>query len=428
MDRMAVRHCGCIEDIYDPRDFKKVYRYSAIPQVDVDTYNRCHSKCLIKYVDHVYDQGKLKSCTANALCAAYGLDLKKQEQNLPGAYSYFNPSRLFLYYNTKDYEGTTQYDAGASIRDTIKALNRTGVCKEVLWPYNIKEFKEKPPKYAYDGAVGNNLCKYERLTHDVDQFRACLNDDCPFVFGFKVYPSFFTISRNGNMPLPTETEKEIGPKSRHAVMAVGYSDERKCIIVLNSWGQGWGSYGYFYMPYDFIKDPGMCSDFWKISFACQRGKPLPAGTVMWEDGIIGKSNGYTRYNGNRGRSSHSRSSTPANDYTRRHESLGGGIGNDLYLNGGGAITRASHNSKTLPSSYSNQSEFLGESGEFNRSSRRRMDTRIYSDLLDTYTQRKTSPSLFSGYNRARIGETGSGHCVKPTSTYNWRTGNYYDSQ
>jgi C1A family cysteine protease len=39
-----------------------------------------------------------------------------------------------------------------------------------------------------------------------------------------------------------------------AVLAVGYDDANKRLIVRNSWGKGWGDEGYFYMPYKSASD------------------------------------------------------------------------------------------------------------------------------------------------------------------------------
>ena len=265
----VIYYYGARPDIRDDRDLHRVYQQSQIPTSPAVDLRR--------YVDHVYDQGSLSSCTANALCAAYGLDLMKQSMTLSGGYFYFDSSRLFLYYNTRQYEGTTQHDAGATLRDTIKAMKRQGVCKESDWPYASKEYRTKPPSRCYEAASGNVLCQYERLRQDINQLRACLNDHCPFVFGFNIYHSFhdYNNQKFGEMSLPTYYEKSREPIGRHAVTAVGYDDNKKCLIILNSWGDGWGDKGYFYMPYDFIVDSKMCYDFWKISFACERGKPVP---------------------------------------------------------------------------------------------------------------------------------------------------------
>ena len=72
------------------------------------------------------------------------------------------------------------------------------------------------------------------------------------------------------MPYPNlATEQVLGG---HAVSIVGYDDTMPVdgrspgrFIVRNSWGTSWGDNGYFYMPYDVLKTPGMASDFWLIS-------------------------------------------------------------------------------------------------------------------------------------------------------------------
>lgn len=178
---------GAIPDSCDDRGYRKVYSLGDIPP-------RRHfprpvaNADLRKYIDQVYDQGNIESCTSNALCSAYAMDLKKQSRASRGCYTKLNPSRLFLYYNARRDHSR---DVGASIRDTIKALNRQGLCKAGLWPYYTSRVSTEPTRECYSDAKGNTLFKYERLNdHDLHQFRACLADNCPFVFGFKVFKSF----------------------------------------------------------------------------------------------------------------------------------------------------------------------------------------------------------------------------------------------
>jgi C1A family cysteine protease len=65
----------------------------------------------------VYDQGQLGSCTANAISGAVQFEQKKQGLKV------FMPSRLFVYYNERDMEGTVNSDAGAQIRDGVSGGN-----------------------------------------------------------------------------------------------------------------------------------------------------------------------------------------------------------------------------------------------------------------------------------------------------------------
>ena len=92
----------------------------------------------------IYDQGELGSCTANAIGFAFQFDEMKEKSG-----SEFMPSRLFIYYNERKMEGTTGYDAGASIRDGIKSVFSIGVCDETMWKYDISKFTERPSDDCY---------------------------------------------------------------------------------------------------------------------------------------------------------------------------------------------------------------------------------------------------------------------------------------
>ena len=46
--------------------------------------------------------------------------------------------------------------------------------------------------------------------------------------------------------------------------AVGYDDEKKALLVRNSWGKQWGQDGYFWLPYEFVTQRNMSADYWTI--------------------------------------------------------------------------------------------------------------------------------------------------------------------
>jgi C1A family cysteine protease len=206
----------------------------------------------------VYDQGDLGSCTANAIGGAFEFDRLKQ--GLPD----FMPSRLFVYYNERVMLGTVDSDSGAMIRDGIKSVNKQGVCSEDDWKYDIERFTEKPPASCYRSALDNQTLAYQRIPRSLDQLRGCLAHGFPFVFGFTVYQSFRDpeVGQTGEVQMPGPDEPVLGG---HAVLAVGYDDATARFSVRNSWGPKWGNGGYFTMPYAYLTNRGLASDFWTIS-------------------------------------------------------------------------------------------------------------------------------------------------------------------
>ena len=241
---------GWNPDLPDGRDLM----YAAPPEVvtalppKVDLRAQCPG---------VYDQGQLGSCTANAIGAALEFDQIKQKEQA------FTPSRLFIYYNERAMEGTVNSDAGGQIRDGVKSVNQQGAPPETDWPYDITKFAEKPPQKAYDDAAQHESVLYQRLTPILGQLKGCLASGFPFVLGFVVYESFESqqVAQTGEASLPQAGEQQIGG---HAVLAVGYDESQQRFLIRNSWGAGWGMGGYFTLPYPYLLQPTLSSDFWTI--------------------------------------------------------------------------------------------------------------------------------------------------------------------
>lgn len=247
-----IKHYGWTRDLPDNRD----YLYVAPPQI---LANLPPSVDLRPQCPPVYDQGQLGSCTSNAIAGAVEFDLIKEQQK-----RIFVPSRLFLYYNERVMEGTQDTDSGAEIRDGIKSVASQGDCPEDLWPYDISKFAVKPPAQCYQSAKQYEAVKYQRLQQDLNQLKGCLASGYPFVFGFTVYSSFESqqVATTGHASMPQPGEEVVGG---HAVVAVGFDDSQQWFLVRNSWGTSWGMNGYFTMPYTYLLDQNLSSDFWTIS-------------------------------------------------------------------------------------------------------------------------------------------------------------------
>jgi C1A family cysteine protease len=223
---------------------------------------------LRQYCPAVYDQGHLGSCTANAIAGAYHYDEIKQSET-----PIFTPSRLFIYYNERKIEGTTDTDSGAEIRDGIKSISDVGVCSEDIWPYDITKFTVCPSDVCYENAKTHHSIEYKRVEQTLDQLKQCLVEGFPFVFGFEVYSSFESpeVASTGVMPIPKDDEELLGG---HAVCAVGFDETKQSFIVRNSWGENWGDKGYFYMPFAYIINSSKCSDFWTVRKTIDKDTPI----------------------------------------------------------------------------------------------------------------------------------------------------------
>src|SRR4051794_25448242 len=124
---MAARRVGglgWVRDLPDPRDLMYSAPLARLRKLPPSADLR--AKC-----PPVYDQGRIGSCTANAIAAAIQFDRRKLRLRPD-----FVPSRLFIYYNERAMEGHVAYDSGAQIRDGIKSVSKLGVSPEKLWPYD----------------------------------------------------------------------------------------------------------------------------------------------------------------------------------------------------------------------------------------------------------------------------------------------------
>lgn len=254
---------GWVRDLPDPRDFM----FSA----PVGVLKKLPAKVDLTPTFPIYDQGRIGSCTANALAGAIEFDRLKNHQS-PN----FVPSRLFIYYNERQVEGHIANDSGAQLRDGIKTLQKLGVCPEPEWPYDDtpapyeggpfppgSKPATKPNTTSYTDARQYVITNYQRLTPTLSQLQGCLASGFPFVFGFTVFDGWYSKNpRPATISLPTANDRAIGG---HAVLCVGYDNSTQLFKIRNSWGPSAGKKGYFFMPYAYLTSGNLASDFWVIN-------------------------------------------------------------------------------------------------------------------------------------------------------------------
>ncbi len=245
---MANNHTfGWLPDVPDGRD----YLYTPVKVNIPDSVD------LRSQMPAIYDQGNLGSCTANAVAAA--LDFQRARQ----AEHFITPSRLFIYYNERKDQHTIREDSGASIRESVKAVKHYGACPESEWKYDIEKFTHKPSKPCYTAALKYEDLLYIRVNQSLGDIQNALASGNAVVVGINVYESFESdaVANSGNVPMPNVSSEQL--LGGHAVLVVGYENEKW--IVRNSWGVDFGDRGYCYLPFPYLTNPKLSGDFWTLT-------------------------------------------------------------------------------------------------------------------------------------------------------------------
>lgn len=292
---------GCLRSKPDPRDF----RLSKLSGRAAETLKQANDKrstpqslymlsnpaTLPVRVDltksgfftEVEDQKNLGSCTANAVIGLVEYFIKSST-GLSEDYS-----RIFLYKVTRNLMGDQGIgDSGAYIRDTIKAMRLFGVVPEKWWPYTVEDFDIEPDAFIYNMAQNFQTMDYLRLDdysvpvwrqddqqepnegkaktpvaqwkQNLNNIKSAIADGFPAAFGFWV-PDLSKVSNSSPYLPPIEDIDYFD--GGHAVLAVGYDDDKKAIKFRNSWGADWGESGYAWMPYEYLEHD-IAFDFWTI--------------------------------------------------------------------------------------------------------------------------------------------------------------------
>ena len=245
----TIQHYGWRRSLPDFRDFKADTTGLTVA-AEVDPRSA---------MPPIYNQGQLGSCTANAVAGAMQYDLMLDGDPA----TLHRPSRLFLYYMERMIEGSLgQGDTGAEGHDGFKALAKYGWVPEREWRYDIGRFQIDPPAPLWTEAATRVLTKqYVTVSQDQASMQSVLSNSQTIAMGFTVYESFESnqVAETGIVPMPGRNESTVGG---HEVLIIGYlTDQPDYALCRNSWGTDWGMNGYFLMPWEYVLNADLASDF-----------------------------------------------------------------------------------------------------------------------------------------------------------------------
>lgn len=213
----------------------------------------------------IYDQGKIGSCVSNTIAGVINYYNDK-----------INPSRLYIYFNGRVIINQNILDdTGFSVGGGCRSVHEYSVCNEQDWPYIDSAFSIMPSLNCYKTSYNFNNFIYYSIGQDLGLLKSCLMNGNPIIFGFMVYTSFMTleVAKTGKIPMPSAddyivitTDNDHKVLGGHSSIIIGFNDVEQVFICVNSWGEKWGDKGFFYMPYKYILDTSLSSDFTVINF------------------------------------------------------------------------------------------------------------------------------------------------------------------
>lgn len=228
-------------------------------------------------IGKVLNQGSVGACVAHSAVQALHIVLSNQEQSrgyaqslknllsLGSSTNAFYGSRLFIYCNAREWDGTDlEDDVGCTNLSACLSLSKYKTCEEEYWPYVESRYDEKPPQAAYDRASQFRKFHYSIVEPNIVAIKSALASSHPVMIGIAVFPSFVNCGldgKDGHWRGPSKYETTIGG---HSILLVEYNDETSTFTFINHWGTEWGSNGYGKLPYSLFDNMDYVGDFCAI--------------------------------------------------------------------------------------------------------------------------------------------------------------------
>lgn len=188
----------------------------------------------------VRNQGPQGSCAAMTSAA-----IKEWQERAEWGYQgYMAPQ--YIYNLRENYPAPGMY-----ARDTMKILQKRGVCTESTYPYGKALTPDSINEDAHQEAK-NHVVQSYALVESVEGLKRALYLNGPCYISVPVY--------SGSEPaLMWRGRINQTPSGGHAMTVVGYN--REGFIIRNSWGPKWNGNGHCLFPYD---DWGRHWEVWSL--------------------------------------------------------------------------------------------------------------------------------------------------------------------
>lgn len=245
------------------------------------------------------DQGNQQSCTACATAYALRTFLERKRQGWTDQDSAHLFSPAFVYNPFARGDKST----GIFVQDALTYLEGGGCCTLKTMPYKEQDTLTQATNEARKEAHNFRIAKWDTVdVTNLQKIKGYLAAENPIVI------VAFVDTMNGewakNDKGVTDHYLTDGPKASnsersgcHAMVVVGYDEDKQAFEVMNSWGPDWNDHGFGWVAYSFWPDwvnegyvaSNRTSDLPATSVSPKSLKWLPVGP----EGLINGNWGYT---------------------------------------------------------------------------------------------------------------------------------------
>ncbi|HOV13370.1 MAG TPA: C1 family peptidase [Spirochaetota bacterium] len=237
--------------------------YNSVKEVKYKSFSSSElpkSVDLSKYLPKPGMQGQQGSCVAWSSAYAYKSFHEKIERDwdLADNSHLFSPAYIYNQLNGGA-------DNGLYIGDALNLILNEGVCTLATMPYKENDYLTKPSNKAKQEASKYKAASVGRVNFkNKDEVKKILANNNCIVFGMNIYKNFYDYKSG--------VYKEVGGgfMGGHAMLLIGYDDDKQAYKIINSWSENWGLKGYAWLDYQLFEKN--TADAW-VMYDDYQGKP-----------------------------------------------------------------------------------------------------------------------------------------------------------
>jgi len=193
------------------------------------------------------NQGDIGSCTTWATGYAVGsfYNAVKNKTGKPDS-----PDKImspaFIYHNIRTCHcGPT---CGTSIAYALNLFRDQGLITMAELPFDMT--CQSPAQEDLQKSSTLRIKDYNKIRDKLNfnEYKRYLSNDVPIITGTSLGSGFTSFYQNSSKFTCTQVEE-----GGHAMVIVGYDDDKRAFKLLNSWGENWGDKGYIWVDYDCFK-------------------------------------------------------------------------------------------------------------------------------------------------------------------------------